>query len=594
MDNNTTRMADMFDLASIKSPADLKGMSADELQVLADRLRVPLTEKLAHHGGHVGPNLGFMEATIALHYVFDAPADKLVFDVSHQTYPHKMLTGRIRAFLDPAHYNDVTGYTTPRESPYDLFALGHTSTSVALAAGLAKARDLRGGKENVVAIIGDGSLSGGEAFEGLDYAATLGTNFIVVVNDNQMSIAPNHGGIYDNLRLLRETDGTAECNLFKAMGFRYLYVPYGNDVASLIKAFKAVKDTDKPVVVHIDTTKGKGLPVAERDKEKFHYSAPFDPKTGEPLNPVHPRMYEDLFATHMLDRMANDPTICTITAGTPGAIAFGPDRREAAGRQFIDVGIAEQCATGLSSGLARGGARPVFGVEATFLQRAYDQLEQDVAINATAPVFVTFNGSVWGIPDETHLGFFCTPMTATIPNFPILAPTNADEFIAMLDWAIDQNETPVMIVAPAVPVAPATAEVAKDYAGIGYQTIEQGKDVAVIAAGDFMQLGRDAVELMKQQGLTPTLINPRIVSDVDRTALDALRDYRVVITLEDNSIAGGMGEKIAAYLGEAPVKVKVLGLPKALPDRYNASELMAANGLTPQAIAKAASVALAN
>lgn len=354
MDNTSIRVADDFDLASIKSPADIKRLTVDELQVLADRLRVPLTEKLGRHGGHVGPNLGFMEATIALHYVFDAPVDKLVFDVSHQTYPHKMLTGRIQAFLDPAHYDDVTGYTSPKESPYDLFSVGHTSTSVALAAGLAKARDLRGGKENVVAIIGDGSLSGGEAFEGLDYAATLGTNFIVVVNDNQMSIAPNHGGIYENLRLLRDTDGTAQCNLFKAMGFRYLYVPYGNDVASLVKAFEAVKNSDTPVVVHIDTMKGKGLPVAERNKEKFHYSMPFDPKTGELLKPVHPRMYEDLFATHMLDRMANDPKVCTITAGTPGAIAFGPDRREAAGSQFIDVGIAEQCATGLASGLAKG------------------------------------------------------------------------------------------------------------------------------------------------------------------------------------------------------------------------------------------------
>ena len=319
MDNTSIRVADNFDLASIKSPADIKRLTVDELQLLADRLRVPLTEKLGRHGGHVGPNLGFMEATIALHYVFDAPTDKLVFDVSHQTYPHKMLTGRIQAFLDPTHYDDVTGYTSPKESPYDLFSVGHTSTSVALTAGLAKARDMRGGKENVVAIIGDGSLSGGEAFEGLDYAATLGSNFIVVVNDNQMSIAPNHGGIYENLRLLRDTDGTAQCNLFKAMGFRYLYVPYGNDVASLVKAFEAVKDSDTPVVVHIDTMKGKGLPVAERNKEKFHYSMPFDPKTGKLLKPVHPRMYEDLFATHMLDRMANDPKVCTITAGTPGA-----------------------------------------------------------------------------------------------------------------------------------------------------------------------------------------------------------------------------------------------------------------------------------
>lgn len=574
-----------FNLAELKSPADIRTLNFEQLNHLAAELRTPLLQKLAAVGGHVGPNLGFVEATIALHYVFNTPEDKIVFDVSHQTYVHKMLTGRIASFLDPAKYRDVTGYTNPHESAYDLFSIGHTSTSLALAAGLAKARDMQGGHENVVAVIGDGSLSGGEAFEGLDYGALLNSNFIVVVNDNQMSIAPNHGGIYQNLELLRNTNGTAECNLFRSFGYDYIYVGEGNNIDKLVEAFRAVKDSTRPVVVHINTFKGLGLPVAERHKEQFHWSMPFDPKTGEPLQHNSAPNYFDLFANHMLNRMAVDKNICTITAGTPGAIGFDPARREAAHGRFIDVGIAEQCAVALASGIAKGGCRPVFGVQASFLQRAYDQLQEDVAINSNPAVFVVFNSSVWGIPDETHLGFFSAPMSATIPGLPILAPTNGDEFTAMLDWAIDQTETPVMIIAPAVAVAKAEKPVATDYSHATYDIERQGADVAIIAAGDFIGIGREAAALMEQQGLNPTLINPRIISDVDAATLNTLRDYKLVVTLEDNSIAGGMGQKIAAYLGTAPVKVKSLGLPKAFLNRYKASEVLAQQGITPEAIA---------
>lgn len=573
------------DLLSIKSPADIKVLDTEALYDLAARLRAVLTRKLAAHGGHVGPNLGFLEPTIALHYVFDTPADKLVFDVSHQTYVHKMLTGRIEAFLDPVHYDDVTGYTNPAESEFDEFSVGHTSTSVSLATGLAKARDLKGGDENVVAIIGDGSLSGGEAFEGLDYAATLGSNFIVVVNDNQMSIAPNHGGLYENLAELRRTNGTAECNYFRALGFKYIYVEYGNDLRRLIEAFRAVKDSKQPVVVHINTTKGLGLVPAERNKEAFHYCAPFDPKTGEPLSPVKSENYIDTFATHMLDRMRNNPNICTITAGTPGAIGFYPDRREAAGKNFIDVGIAEEQAVAMASGLAKGGCRPVFGVCSTFLQRAYDQLSQDVAINGNPAVFVTFYGGVWGMNDETHLGFFDVPMITDIPGITFLAPTNMEEYIAMLDWAIDQRETPVVVRTPSGKTVHATRPVATDYSDIGYEIVEQGERVAIIAAGDFMQLGEAAAAAMREKGLNPTLINPRILSRLDTVTLDSLRNYDTLITLEDNSLDGGLGQKIAAYLGSASVKVHALGLPKAFPNRFRASEILASCGLTPEAIA---------
>ncbi|MDE5553998.1 MAG: 1-deoxy-D-xylulose-5-phosphate synthase, partial [Muribaculaceae bacterium] len=381
-----------MDLSKINSPADIRKMDETELKALAAALRQPLLDKLSAHGGHVGPNLGMIEAIIALHYVFDTPNDKIVFDVSHQTYPHKMITGRMSAFTDPAHYDDVTGYTNPRESEYDLFSLGHTSSAIALASGLAKARDLRGGKENVVAVIGDGSLSGGVAFEGLDYGATLGTNFIVVVNDNDMSIAENHGGIYADLRLLRNTNGTADNNLFRAMGYAYRYVHYGNDIPSLIKMFRSVKDINYPVVVHINTMKGMGLPVAEAHKEQFHFAGPFDLQTGAPLHSpaaaTEPEDYDSLFANHLLMRMKECPDLVAITAGTPGAIGFGPGKRKEAGSQFIDVGIAEQQAVAMASGLAKGGARPVVGLVSTFLQRAYDQFSQDIALNHQPATFV--------------------------------------------------------------------------------------------------------------------------------------------------------------------------------------------------------------
>lgn len=580
-----------FRLAELKTPADIKGLPMDDLNHLAAGMRAALTRRLAARGGHIGPNLGALEAIVALHYVFDAPTDKLVFDVSHQTYVHKMLTGRIEAFISPEHYCEVSGFTCPDESEYDLFEIGHTSTSVSLAAGLAVSRDLKGGRENVVAFIGDGSLSGGEALEGLDYAGTFKSNFIVVVNDNQMSIAPNEGALYENLAELRRTNGTAECNFFRSLGFRYLYVEYGNNIHDLVEAFRAVKDSASPVVVHINTTKGHGLPVAERDKEKFHFSGPFDPKTGQSLNVPQDENYVDLFARHMLAVMANNPEVCTITAGTPGAIGFGPERREAAGRQFIDVGIAEQTAVALASGMAKGGVRPVFGVAGTFLQRAYDQLSQDVAINRTAPVIVTFYGGVYGMNDVTHLGFFDVPMITGIPGIMFLAPTNCEEYKAMLDWAIRQREVPVVVRTPAGKVRHAAGDVQKDYSHPTYEVVERGSDVAVIAAGDFFEIGREATELMKKRGGAPTLINPRVLSEVDTDTLDTLRGYRMVITLEDNSLDGGMGQKIAAYLSPEGVRVHCLGLPKAFPDRYKAAELLEAQGITPEAIASLAGFA---
>ncbi|MDE6522160.1 MAG: 1-deoxy-D-xylulose-5-phosphate synthase [Muribaculaceae bacterium] len=585
-----------MDLTEIKSPADIRKMSLPELKQLAAELRGTLIEKLSVHGGHVGPNLGMVEAVIALHYVFDTPEDKIVFDVSHQTYPHKMITGRMQAFTDPAHYDDVTGYTNPGESPYDLYSLGHTSSAVALAAGLAKARDLKGDKENVVAVIGDGSLSGGVAFEGLDYGATLGTNFIVVVNDNQMSIAENHGGIYADLRLLRNTNGEGEPNLFRSMGYAYRYVKYGNDLKSLIEMFQSVKGINYPVVVHINTEKGMGLKVAEEDKEDFHYAGPFDPKTGAPRyeGPKDaPEDYSDLFAKKMLAKMKEDGRVVTITAGTPGVLGFDKARRLEAGKQFVDVGIAEQSAVDVASGLAKGGMRPVVGFVSSFLQRAFDQFSQDIALNKQAATFVVFYGSMFGMNDETHLGFFDIALLSNIPNLLYLAPTCKEEFEAMLDWSVKQDKLAVVVRTPgSSAVSNKEIKVLDDYSKPEYDIVRRGEKVALIGAGLMFTYMSLAADMLAEQGINATLINPRELSTLDTATLDTLKDYSVVITAEDGIIDGGYGQKVASYLGEAPVKVINLGLPKKFLNRYDYSALQKECGLTPEQIAQTAIKAL--
>ncbi len=580
-----------IDLSEIKTPADIRNMNLTELTELAAEMRSALMEKLSAHGGHIGPNLGMVEAIIALHYVFDTPKDKIVFDVSHQTYPHKMITGRMQAFTDPAHYDDVTGYTNPAESEYDLYSLGHTSSAVALAAGLAKARDLQGGKENVVAVIGDGSLSGGVAFEGLDYGATLGTNFIVIVNDNQMSIAENHGGIYADLRLLRNTNGTAEPNLFRAMGYGYRYVNYGNDLKRLIDMFRSVKDVDHPVVVHINTMKGLGLPVAESNKEEFHFSGPFDLKTGAPLHEDNPREepedYSDLFGKMMLQRMQDNKKVVTITAGTPGVLGFDKARRQEAGRQFIDVGIAEQAAIDVASGLAKGGMRPVVGLVSSFLQRAYDQFSQDIALNKQAATFVVFYGSMFGMNDETHLGFFDIALLSNIPDLLYLAPTCKEEFEAMLDWSIKQDKLPIVVRTPgAIASSNTEIELLDDYSEPKYEIVRKGEDVALIGAGMMFGFMAQAADLLAKEGVNVTLINPRNLSTLDTATLDSLKSYKTVVTAEDGIIDGGYGQKVASYLGEVPVKVINLGLPKEFLNRYNYSDLQKRCGLTPAQIAQ--------
>ena len=576
-------------IENINGPADVKKLNITQMTVLTSEMRDALLTKLSRHGGHFGPNFGMVEATIALHYVFESPKDKFVFDVSHQSYPHKMLTGRKDAFLYEEHYDDVSGYSNPHESEHDHFTIGHTSTSVSLACGLAKGRDLKGEDGNVVAIIGDGSLSGGEALEALDYAAELDGNLIILVNDNDMSIAENHGGLYQNLRLLRETGGKAECNLFRAMGLDYRFVADGNDIASLIEAFKAVKDSTQPVVVHIVTQKGKGYAPAEQHKEAWHYCAPFHPETGEPLMDMSGECYESITLDFMMKKMQADPSVCMITSGTPTVLGFTEEMRKKAGKQFIDVGIAEENAVALASGIAANGGKPVYGVYSTFIQRAYDQISQDLCINSNAATIIVAWGSVYGMNDVTHLGLYDIPMLANIPNLVYLAPTTKEEYLAMLDWSIEQNEHPVVIRMPGGALVSDGKAVAKDFGRLNtYEIKEKGAKVAVIGLGSFYLLGEQAAALIKEKtGVQPTLINPYYITGVDTDLLESLKaDHDVVITLEDGVLDGGFGEKIARFYGDSDVKVLNFGLKKEFLDRYDVDEVLKDNHLTAEQIAE--------
>lgn len=572
-------------LKSITDPADLKKLSAAELQQVSEEARTVLLEKISHHGGHNGPNLGVVEMTVALHAVFDSPRDKMIFDVSHQTYIHKMLTGRGQAFWDPAHYSDVSGYTNPKESDHDLFTVGHTSTSLSLANGVAKARDLKNEEGNVIAAIGDGSLSGGLAYEGLNNIAETGTNTIVIVNDNDQSIAENHGGLYNNLRALRDTNGQAENNFFKSLGFDYYYLADGNDLTALMHLFKQVKDSDHPVVLHIQTVKGKGFKFAEENREKFHAGGPFSLETGDYLANSGGETYSTVTTDYLLEKMAQDPTVVAVNAGTP-MILFTPEQRKIAGSQFVDVGIAEEHAATMTAGLAKNGAKPVWAVFSTFMQRSFDQISHDLSLNNVAGTILVYGASAYGMNDESHLGIFDIPFLSHIPNLVYLAPTNKEEYLAMLDWSIDQSQHPVAIRVPVGPLESGRVD-QTDYSQLNKnQLIQAGSKVALLGVGNALGLAKKAAAMIETElGITPTVINPRFISGLDTDTLSGLiATHQLLLTLEDGLLEGGYGQAVASYLGKAPIKIVNFGLDKAFHDRYQANELLQENGLTVDAI----------
>ncbi|MBD8998360.1 MAG: 1-deoxy-D-xylulose-5-phosphate synthase [Prevotella sp.] len=584
-------------IEKIKSPAFLKGLNLEELNIVADETRQAVLNRVSKHGGHVGPNLGFVEATVALHYVFDAPKDKLVFDVSHQCYPHKVLTGRASGFLGNVDdMNAISGYSSPAECPeYDNFEVGHTSTSISLATGLQKARDIKGTDENIIAIIGDGSLSGGEAFEGLDEASELGTGIIVIVNDNEMSIAENHGGIYKNLRALRESRGTCEHNWFKAWGFEYKYLEEGNNIEKLIEVFKSVKGTDKPTVVHIHTEKGHGYAPAVANKEAWHWGLPFNledgsrPRKNDVDNIPQTAPQEDygtLFSDWMLREMKQDKTLIAVTAGTPAAAGFTVDKRNEAGKQHIDMGIAEEQAAAMISGMAKGGLHPVWTVYSTFIQRTYDQIAQDLCINSNPAVINVVGGGVNSMNDITHICLFDIPMLCSIPGLIYLASTTCEEYFAMLRWAIQQDQKPVAIRVPSNGVVHTSEPVDTEYGyEPKYKVIHKGKNVAIIAAGSFFQKGENVARLLTEKGINATLVNPRYLNDVDTDTLEGLKtDHQLVVTLEDGCKDGGFGERIASFYGLSDMKVLVGGIKKGLYDRFDVNKLLSDNNLLDEQI----------
>lgn len=561
-------------LNQISSPADLKKLDIKQMQKLAEEIRTLILEKDAAEGGHLGPDLGIVEATIAYHYVFDAPKDKIVWDVSHQTYPHKMLTGRALAWLDPDHYHDVTPYTNPDESPYDYYAVGHTSTSIALATGMAKARDLMGNHENIMALIGDGSMTGGLAYEGLNNAAIEPHNLVVVVNDNQMSIDDNVGGLVTALKKLRDSNGETKENPFTEMGFDYRYVADGNDIESMIKAFEAVKDVDHPILLHINTLKGKGYQPAIDNEEAHHWVMPFDLKTDKttvpmPEGPTANSVAMDVMKEHIED----GDKIMAINAAIPGV--FGLDEiKEKYPANYHDVGIAEQESVAFAAGMAKEGAIPVLFENSTFLQRAFDQLSHDVAANDLPVVMMVAEGGMSGT-SKTHLGIFDQVMVSNLPNWIYLAPTTLAEEKAMMEWAIKQRKHPVAIKMPTKRV-PKGQEFSHDYSEIKYD-IKPGKDVALLALGDmYSMLGEKVADK-----LGASLVNPVSANILDKDTLDKLaNENKVIITLEDNLLDGGFGEKVASYLGDKDVKILNYGQKRVYTDQVPLKQILKDNRMT--------------
>ena len=571
-------------LEKINNPEDVKKLDATGRQGLVDEIRAALLSRASKHGGHFGPNFGMVAATVALHTVFDSPHDHIVYDVSHQTYPHKMLTGRKEAFTDPEHYDDVSPYTDPDETPHDLFKIGHTSTSISLALGLAKARDLRGGHENVIAVIGDGSMSGGEALEGLNVAGELNSNFIIVFNDNQRSIAENHGGMYDRFKELRESNGAAPDNLFKAMGLDYVYVNGGNNTEALIAAFKQVKDIDHPVVVHINTLKGKGYEPALKDEEAWHWHGPFDIATGQSLSDgPAPESYANLAGEYLLKRAETDENLLVVASAVPFALGMSPERRERMGKHYLDVGIAEETAVAIASGAAHAGAHVVWGSSTTFQQRVYDQLSQDLALNGNPAVIVGNSGSVWGMSDVTHASFWTIPMIANIPNITYLAPTNAEEYLAMLHWGLDQEKHPVFIQVPGGPVRHAKGPVRKSYDDLRSEVVRRGSKIAIFGLGSLFDMGEKTADILRESlGFEVTLVNPLFASGLDSELLDNLAvNHDIFVTLEDGQLEGGWGQTLASYFGNSDKHVLNYGIKKDFYDRFEADKLLHENRLEP-------------
>ena len=571
-------------LEKINGPKDVKKLKIEELQPLADEVRNAVINRVSKIGGHKGPNLGVVELTVALHYVFDSPVDKIVFDVSHQCYPHKILTGRKEAYLDDTKFSEVTGYTNPLESEHDFFKIGHTSTSVSLALGLAVARDLKHTKENIIAVIGDGSLSGGEALEALDYAGEYKNNLIVIVNDNDQSIAENHGGLYKNLRELRMMNGVSNNNFFKALGFEYHYLDDGHDIRKLVALFNSVKDTDHPVLLHIHTIKGKGLKYAEEDREAWHAGGPFNVLDGSLKNPV---IKDDTIFNSLKRLLDNNPKAVVLNAGTPMCLGFVKGiREEYVNRgQFIDVGIAEENAVGMISGIAKNGGIPVFGTFASFLQRVYDQVSHDLCLNNNPATILVVKPGVYGMNSDTHIALCDIQEFSHIPNFTYLAPATKKEYNLALEYSTNKSTHPVGIRVPSFWCeldSDEPIDITKN------MIINEGVDVAILAVGPMLKMALDvALKIKEKINKKITVVNALNVSDLDKDMLDKLgKSHKLIITLEDGELQGGYGVNIAGYFGTSNLKVINYGISKKFHTDFKAEELLASNGMSIEKLVK--------
>ena len=588
-------------LDRINGPKDLKTLSASERKELAQEIRQAMLKRASIHGGHFGPDFGIVEATIALHTVFDSPKDKIVWDVSHQVYPHKILTGRKQAYLEEEHYDDVSGYSNPAESEHDFFEVGHTSTSISLASGLAMARDLRGGHENIIAVIGDGSMSGGEALEGLDTVGEMGTNMIIVLNDNQMSIDTNVGAISRHLNSLRTSyqyrgwkeavkqfrdnvpvigEGTYQVlknvrdgakmlltggALFEQLGLKYIGPVDGHDLPDLIELFENVKEMNRPVLIHVKTIKGKGYPYAEERPWAYHGVGAFDLKTGQPLSKGG-RSWSSVFGDKMVEIGKKNPKVAGITAAMSGGTGFEKFQR-AFPKRFFDVAIAEQHGTTFAAGLAKGGVTPVFAVYSSFLQRAYDQIVHDVCMQKLHVVFAIDRAGIVGADGETHQGVFDISFLSHIPNMTVLSPKNAWELEEMLDFAVNEWNGPIAVRYPRGTAETAFAEQKEPITYGKAEVIQKGRDIAVLAEGHMLKPAAEAAERLEAEGYHPVLVNMRFLNPLDTELLKEIAETCAhIVTVEDNLRKGGFGSKVLEYYGDAGIQTDVLNL--AFPDKY--------------------------
>ncbi|MDU3887145.1 MAG: 1-deoxy-D-xylulose-5-phosphate synthase [Veillonella sp.] len=567
-------------LSQIHSADDLKQCTEAELVEIAREIRDVIIHRTSIQGGHVGPSLGATDIILALHYVFNCPDDKIIFDISHQSYAHKILTNRLEGFMEENKFCTVSGYSNPCESNCDLFHLGHASTALSLACGLVIGRDLNQTKENIIALIGDGALSGGEAFEALNHLATMQSNCIVIINDNDQSIAENHGGLYKHLKELRDTNRTCTNNIFKALGFDYRYIEEGNSVLSLIAEFKSVINYPRPIILHIRTTKGFGYKAAEMAPEDFHNPSSFDVKTGT-VNKNHDNTYESIVAKELITQLEINKSACIITAATPGGFCLTPEIRQKLGAQYIDVGIAEEHAMTLLAGIARANAKPILPIYSTFLQRAYDQLINDVCINNSNALILVYRASIYGTKDITHLGFSDIPMLTNIPNLTYIAPTTAEELQASIQFGLQHHDYPIAIRVPvgALNHKPLGSQGITDVSIRSWETVQEGREIAIVGVGNFYRRALALTEAIKAKyAITPTVIKPLLISELDIALLDRLqKNHSLIITLEDGVIDGGFGQKIAAYYGRHNLKVMNYGIQKGFYDRYNPDELLRDN-----------------